>query len=175
MKIELFYEPVLMGTAGALSKMKEFFGKERFLVYYGDNITNLDLRALERFHDLRKGAGTICLHAIEPHHIEHSSIVEMDEKDRILRFEEKPQERSLSGSMCAFSNAGIYLFEAEMLGHIPDGKFSDFGRDILPKAAERCALFGFPLLDCYWKELGTVERYEAAAKEFSLRIPPGLT
>lgn len=137
-RISYSLEPELLGTAGAVKKVEQFFDGP-FFVWYGDNLSTCRLDRLWRFHQSKQGVATIALHYREDP--TRSGIVGLDENDRVTRFLEKP------GPDQVFShwvNAGILLLEREVLESIPANGVADFGRDIFPAMLERdSAVFGY--------------------------------
>ena len=51
----------LLDTGGGLYKAREFFGKEPFLLYNGDIVTDLDLTALYRYNHATEALATLAL------------------------------------------------------------------------------------------------------------------
>jgi NDP-sugar pyrophosphorylase family protein len=142
-KITYSYEPVLLGTAGAVRKIASQFWDKKdtsaFLVIYGDNVlSDFDLPQITEFHSIKKGIGTICLYHKD--NVSQSGVALLDNEDKIVDFLEKPQPSERTSHLV---NTGIYILEHRILTYIPDG-FSDFGHDIFPtvlNAKER--LYGF--------------------------------
>lgn len=160
-KISYSFEKELLGTAGAIKKIEDFFD-ETFLVIHGDNLTNLNLSSLIEFHKEHDGIGTICLYSKEKD-IASSSIVLMDENNRIIQFIEKPKNDDFKKmkSSRKWTNAGIYVFEPKILDFIPSKKSFDFGLDLFPKLlAKEMKIYGYPIKGCFWYELGTLEKYK---------------
>jgi NDP-sugar pyrophosphorylase family protein len=127
-----------LGTAGGVKKVQNFFD-EPFLVLYGDNLSNCDLRRLTRLHHSKGGMGTMGL--IWRDEVSASGIVGLDERDQITRFMEKPKAEQ------AFShwvNAGVYYLSPRVFDFIPEGKKYDFGKDVFPELIKRDeVLFGY--------------------------------
>lgn len=124
--IRYSHEPWLLGTAGAVKKVEEFF-TETFLVVYGDNLTTCNLGGLNAFHRQKKGIATVAL--FEREDVSHSGVAELDADDRIVRFVEKPSSRETASR---WVSAGLLVLEPEVLRMIPADRPSDFGHDILP-------------------------------------------
>lgn len=122
------YEPEILGTAGAVIKFEEHIGYNQFMVFYGDNYYNYNLAEIVKFHNEKKGLGTIGVY--EKKDVSQSGIVEIDSNNRILKFIEKPKSHEVVSHLV---NTGIYVFEPEIFRLIPKREFSDFGRDIFPK------------------------------------------
>ena len=120
------YEPELLGTAGAVKKLERFFD-ETFLVIYGDNVIDCDLKRLIAFHHEHGGIATIALHYRDD--VSQSGVVVLNGNDRVIHFLEKPHaDRAISH----WVNAGILVLEKEVLNYIPSHTSSDFGREVLP-------------------------------------------
>jgi len=61
-KITYSFEPEMLGTSGALNNFRHFFNtNEPFLVFYGDNITNIDLKKMLEFHKQKNAIATLAL------------------------------------------------------------------------------------------------------------------
>jgi NDP-sugar pyrophosphorylase family protein len=141
-RITYSYEPQLLGTAGAAKALESYF-QGTFFVIYGDNLLNCDLTRLLEFHHAHAGLGTIALHYRED--ASQSGVVSLDERDRVIRFVEKPAANS---AFSPWVNAGILVFEVQVLKYIPGGSASDFGKEILPclLTADQ-PLYGYRLRD----------------------------
>ena len=136
------YEPELLGTAGAVKKLENFF-EDTFLVIYADNLIECDLSRLLLFHNEHQGIGTIALHYRD--NVSQSGMVALDPCERIIHFIEKPQASQV---ISHWVNSGILVFEKGVLKYIPSRVPSDFGREIIPillKQKEK--LYGYRLRD----------------------------
>ena len=161
------FEPEMLGTSGALNNFRDFLNtNEPFLVFYGDNITDIDLNKMLEFHKQKKSVATLALRK-KPVTKKPASLVFMDENLRITKLVEKPSDE-LFAELCKdyyFSNSGIYILEPEILKFIPKG-FSDFAYDIFPKLLkENLNLYGFMMDEYYFREIGKIEKYELAKNE----------
>ena len=140
--VEITYseEVSLLGTAGAVKNVEQFF-RGPFFLWYGDNLSSIDLRRLYAFHELKGGAASVALfYRQDP---TASGIVGLDDDARIRRFKEKPQWDEV------FSNwvsAGIFVLEPAVLQAIPPHVVADFGHDIFPRMlANGDPLFGYEM------------------------------
>jgi NDP-sugar pyrophosphorylase family protein len=135
-------EPELLGTAGAVKKVEEFFDGP-FFVWYGDNLSTCRLDRLWQVHQSKRGVATIALHYREDP--TQSGIVGLDENDRVTRFLEKPRADQVFSH---WVNAGILVLEREVLESIPAESAADFGRDVFPALLERdSAIFGYRMAE----------------------------
>lgn len=126
LSIRYSYESELLGTAGALNPLRNFFDR-RFLVMYGDNLSDCDLSAVYRYHVSQKAMCTMALFHRE--NVSQSGVADIGPEGRIRGFIEKPRPDEATSN---WVSAGILLFEPEILDWIPTHGASDFGRDVLP-------------------------------------------
>ena len=124
--IDYSYEPDILGTAGAVRKLKRHLADGPFLVLYGDNFLELDLSKFVAAAERNKGLGTVAV--FEKADVTGSGILELSGDDRVTRFKEKPGPGEIFSH---WVNAGLFYFRPEIFGHIPTG-FSDFGMDVIP-------------------------------------------
>ena len=138
--ISYSFETDLLGTAGAAKKLEKEF-QDTFLVYYGDNYVEVDLKKMIAFHRAHRGLGTIAV--FEAQEMAAGGVVESDPANRVRRFLEKPAAGQTPSRQV---NAGIYVVEPAVFQHIPSDRPSDFGRDIFPKLlADGRPLYAYPL------------------------------
>lgn len=164
-------EPEPLGTAGAIRFAADALGDEledRFLALNGDVLTDLDLSALLRAHGQREAAATIGLHPVEDSAA--FGLVQSGEGGEVLEFLEKTGERK-PGEV----NAGMYVLERPVLELISPGENVSIERDVFPRLVGN-GLHGL-LLDGYWVDIGTPERYLQASwdileERVSTRVEP---
>jgi len=135
-------EDTILGTAGALTKLRDFFD-DTFVVIYGDMLTNLDISSLVEFHQAKGALATVALFEVEDP--SGYGIVELDNENRIRHFIEKPAPGVTSSNL---ANAGIYMLQPEMIDYIPSDTFYDFGYDLFPALLSQGArLFSYVTTD----------------------------
>ena len=142
--VELVYsdEPELLGTAGGVKKMAALLHpKERFLIHYGDILTDQDFTALLHFHQQRQALTTLLVHQ----RARSNSIVSLDERGGVIGFLERPTEEARRGVQSSWVNSGIYICDPQLLAEIPADVTCDLPRDIFPKLIEGGRLYGYPL------------------------------
>ena len=136
------HEPKLLGTAGAVKNVAEFFRNEpAFLVHYGDILTDQDFSEMLAFHRERGALATLLLHQ----RLKSNSIVNLDDTGRITGFLERPDEKSREGQSSRWVNSGVCICAPEVLDVIPAGVACDFPRDIFPKLIATNRVYGFGL------------------------------
>ena len=152
-RITYVAEPEPLGTAGAIRFAAEALGgrlEDRFFALNGDVLADLDLSALWRAHEGRGARATIGIHPVEDSSA--YGLVTCDEEEQVLAFVEKTGERA-PGEI----NAGAYVLERSVLDLISPGKPVSIEREVFPRlvGAGLCGT----LLDGYWMDIGTPERY----------------
>ena len=162
-KIHFFLETELSGTAGPLRRLSSELACERFLVFYSDNFTNLNIADLLRFHAEAGAELTIALHREAREDLPHKSIAETDGSGRLLRFVEKPRPEALFSE---WAGAGIYMVEPSVIERIPAGKRYDFGHEFIPALLrESRPVYGFKE-DFYLIDVGTKPAYRRATADY---------
>jgi NDP-sugar pyrophosphorylase family protein len=155
--IRYSFEPQMLGTAGALLPVAEHFRDDDFLVYYADNLTNVDLRALWREHTATQADATIgLLWMPDP---AGRGIVGLDEKGWIDRWLEKPAASEVFDDYLI--NGGIYAMRPTMLDKIPFTGAPDFAHDVLPELLQDGARLYGHRLQGQLLSTDTPERYQA--------------
>jgi NDP-sugar pyrophosphorylase family protein len=138
--IDYSVEEELLGTAGGVKKVEHFFDGP-FFVWYGDNLSNIDLHKFFNFHEQNAGIATVALFYREDPTA--SGIVGLDSNKRITRFLEKP---SADQVFSHWVSAGIYLLEQPVLNYIPPFSVSDFGHDVIPAMlADDVPMYGYEM------------------------------
>ena len=169
-------EENLLGTAGAVKRITASLGKftdldEPLLVYYGDNLCNVDLTALWSQHRRTGALATLGLLWMDDPTTR--GIIGLDADGRIDRLVEKPRPEQVFDDYLV--NGGIYALEPALLRHVPDGDPSDFAADVFPALlAEGHPLYGHRLQG-HLLSTDTPERYDharARVDEGLFPLPP---
>jgi NDP-sugar pyrophosphorylase family protein len=171
--LELAYseEPELLGTAGGVKAMAEFFD-DPFVVVYGDVLTDLDLGALLAFHRTRTSQPHATLAIDLRPDAAQCGIVATDAEERVREFIEKPLKIDIRS---LWVNSGIMVLDRPLLEQIPTGRGCDFGRDVFPAWLRRgVPLFAWRLPEAsYLIDMGTPEKLVQANREWPLRNNTG--
>ena len=161
-------EPELLGTAGGVKRIEDFFD-DPFAVVYGDVLTDLDLAALAAFHRARGPEPHVTLTLDRRPDAAQCGVVELDAAERVTRFVEKPKPEEIRSP---WVNSGIMVLDRALLADIPAGQFSDFGRDILPGWLRAgVPIFGWGLPEsAYLIDMGTPAKYAQANRDWPARM-----
>jgi NDP-sugar pyrophosphorylase family protein len=155
-RIHYSEEDQLWGDAGSVKRCEDFFD-DTFIVIGGDDLTDLDLTRLIKFHKEKKSLCTIALSLVEDP--SEYGIALLNERGRITRFLEKPKGEMIFSNA---ANIGIYVLEPDALELVPRGAPYGFGKNLLPLLIERkLPLYGF-LTSSYWKDVGNLKTYQQA-------------
>ncbi|MEW6295754.1 MAG: nucleotidyltransferase family protein [Candidatus Diapherotrites archaeon] len=154
-KITYIEEEKPLGTGGPLKLAKDLL-KEEFLMFNGDNLTNINLGEMISFHKKHNALATIALKAVEDP--SNFGVMEL-EGDKVIEFLEKPKNPKSN-----LVNAGAYILKPEIIDMLPKG-FSQIEKAVFPKLAAQGKLYGY-IYKGQWFPTDTFERYEKALKEW---------
>jgi NDP-sugar pyrophosphorylase family protein len=166
------YEEKLLGTAGGVRKMGKKVAKinETFVVLSSDALTDINLNKMLDFHRQKEALVTIALTKVAD--VSEYGVVVVDGNGQITGFQEKPKPQDALSNL---ANAGIYIFEPEILEMIPEG-FHDFGKELFPRlVAEKEEIFGYSMVE-YWSDVGCLDKYIQASYDamkglVQIRVP----
>jgi mannose-1-phosphate guanylyltransferase len=153
LKVLLFEEPTLLGSAGTILANQNWVRNEKsFWVFYADVLTTANLHRMRVFHDSHNHVATIGVYEVpDP---SRCGIVKIDQAGVVRDFVEKP--KTPIGNL-AFS--GLMLAAPAFLDVIPQTLPADLGFHALPLAVGRMA--AYPLQD-FLMDVGTLETYQTA-------------
>ncbi|MCI0387515.1 MAG: NDP-sugar synthase [Acidobacteria bacterium] len=163
----------ILGTSGALDRVRDQLDRETFLVINGKIITDIDLGAAMATHRSRKALATLVL--LPNHKRERFSEVKITEDGRISEFEGFPEAGDPRSSILdprpPLMFTGIHILEPGIFDYIPHGVFSDSVRDVYPKAMAGGKIVGAHIAGeaSSWRELSTIERYLTISLEYLRR------
>lgn len=149
------WEPELLGSAGTVHANRDWADDtDAVVIIYADNLSDVDLTDVLRFHDSHSDPMTMVLfHTAYP---SQCGIATLD-GDRIVDFVEKPEHPASD-----LANAGLYVVDADTWREIADMNVFDFGFDILPHYIGRMRGFSH---DGYHRDIGNHEALAAADKD----------
>lgn len=146
-----------LGTFGGLWYLKDWIGKNHFFLTNGDELKEIDLNEMKKFHQKMKVLATIALVKVpDP---ENYGVV-ISNGNLIVQFLEKPKNPPTK-----YVSAGFYLLNPEIFDYHPGPKFSMIEKELFPKLAKEKKLAGFKF-NGRWFDCGTWQRYEIAIKDW---------
>ena len=167
------------GTADAVYQNIYTLEKEQpdyVIVLSGDHIYKMNYRRMVEYHHANKADLTIGALQVKQQAARQFGVIQVDNNQRILEFEEKPDnpKRIPGDSEHALASMGIYVFSARFLFEqlcrdaTDPSSSHDFGRDIIPAIIRSRRVFAFPFQDenrkqdAYWRDVGTLDAYYEA-------------
>ena len=159
-RIQYSPEDRLWGDAGSVKRCEDFFDEDTFVVVGGDDLADIDLKRLVRFHQEKKALATIGLSLVDDP--SEYGIALLNDRGRITRFLEKPKGEVVFSNS---ANTGVYIFDRHVLELIPKGVQYGFGNSLFPLLLEQRTRFYGYLTSSYWKDVGNLRQYQEAHRD----------
>lgn len=149
------------GTAHAIYQNMSFIDShnpEYLLILSGDHIYKMDYTYMLNFHKRKKASATVAVIPVAMSDATRFGIMNTDQTDRIIEFEEKPAKPKSN-----LASMGIYIFTWSVLRrylmecHATGQNMSDFGKQVIPFLlgnGENVFAYAF---HGYWKDVGTID------------------
>jgi mannose-1-phosphate guanylyltransferase len=150
------YEEELLGTAGGVRNVREYFGSDAFLVMAADALTDVDLGALAEAHRANDGIATLATKRVP--NVSEFGVVVTGTDGRVQGFQEKPDPAE---ALSDLANCMIYVLEPEAFDYFPDEPVIDFALDVFPALLEHDVPFHVHVTDGYWNDVGSLPEYLA--------------
>ncbi|MCE5315547.1 MAG: NDP-sugar synthase [Armatimonadota bacterium] len=159
-KIHYSPEDQLWGDAGSVKRCESFFDEETFVVVGGDDLADIDIKRLVRFHEEKNALATIALSLVDDP--SEYGIALLNDRGRITRFLEKPKGEVIFSNS---ANTGVYIFNKHVLELIPKGTPYGFGNNLFPVLLQqKTRVYGY-LTRSYWKDVGSLKQYQEAHRD----------
>ena len=156
-KLTYITEAEPLGTCGAVKNVEKYLDNKAFMVFNGDILTSLNLKNMIAFHKAKKADISIALTPVEDPTA--YGLVPIDKDSKVKEFLEKPSFEKINTNLI---NAGTYIIESHLLGHVPPNENYSFERGLFPKALKLgYKIYGF-VSNAYWLDVGTPEKYLTA-------------
>lgn len=150
--------PRPMGSAGGMRRIQDFGGffDESTLVLCGDALIDLDITAALAEHKAKAALASVVALDVPLQDVQSYGIVVADAQGRIESFQEKPKPSEAKSTL---ASTGIYIFEPEVLQHVPAGKVYDIGSELFPQLVEQQLPFYVQNRPFHWIDIGRVSDY----------------
>ncbi|MDA0148372.1 glucose-1-phosphate adenylyltransferase [Vibrio sp. LaRot3] len=158
------------------------------VVLSGDHIYRMDYAAMIEEHKRNNAKLTIASMEVNKEDAKQFGVINTTESGVVTEFIEKPDNPPTlnSHSNRSMVSMGIYVFDVEVLREALetdatlDASSHDFGKDIIPKlidsqqvyAHQFCNDLGRVAVDCYWRDVGTIDSFYEANMDLLKPIPP---
>jgi mannose-1-phosphate guanylyltransferase len=158
--ITVVYEKKLLGTGGTLLKNRSFIGDEPIMLVHADNLSQFDMTAFINYHTNRPVQTEMTMMIFNTDVPQSCGIVELDEKGIVVAFHEK-----IAKPPGTLANGAVYILEPSIINFLAglNKEEIDFSNEVLPHFIGKIYTFKN---EVYHRDIGTVESYAAALKEF---------
>lgn len=145
-----------LGDAGPL-KLAHEKGEidQAFFTIYGDVFSDVDYSEVYNYHKKKGGIATLVLTIVDDP--SRYGVVVLDDEGKIKRFVEKPKGTPPSNIV----NAGVYVFEPEVIKYIPSKFPAKISADLIPKLLKAGDVYGF-IHKGIWSDIGVPADYRKA-------------
>ncbi|MEU9198203.1 NDP-sugar synthase [Streptomyces hundungensis] len=171
LSLEYVTEHEPLGTGGAIRNVASRLRSgpdEPVLIFNGDILTGLDIRALVDTHDA--SGADVSLHLTRVDDPRAFGLVPTDATGRVTAFLEKPQtpEEIVTDQI----NAGAYVFRRSVIDEIPQGRPVSVERETFPGLLARGAHLQGMVDSTYWLDLGTPQAFVRGSADLVLGRAP---
>ncbi|MFH8759889.1 mannose-1-phosphate guanylyltransferase [Streptomyces atroolivaceus] len=171
LSIEYVTEDEPLGTGGAIRNVASRLASgpdEPVIVFNGDILTGLDIRALVAAH--AASGADVSLHLTRVEDPRAFGLVPTDATGRVTAFLEKPQtpEEIVTDQI----NAGAYVFRRSVIDTIPAGRPVSVERETFPGLLAAGAHLQGMVDSTYWLDLGTPQAFVRGSADLVLGRAP---
>ncbi|HOK56050.1 MAG TPA: NDP-sugar synthase [bacterium] len=155
-KVYLSYEKKPLGTGGGIKNAEKFLkGKDPFFVFNGDVLADFNLEKILNFHKEKNAFITIGM--IKVPDPSSYGLILTDDDMKIIKFIEKPKKEEIITDTV---NAGVYIFQPEVLEEIPENKEVSVEKETFPQILQKGKdMYGY-IHYGYWLDVGTIDKYK---------------
>lgn len=169
--IEYVTETEPLGTGGAIRNVASRLRSgpdDPVLIFNGDILTGLDIRALVATHE--ESGADVSLHLTKVDDPRAYGLVPTDGTGRVQAFLEKPQtpEEIVTDQI----NAGAYVFRRSVIDTIPAGRPVSVERETFPDLLASGAHLQGMVDSTYWLDLGTPQAFVRGSADLVLGRAP---
>ena len=163
-RIAYSVEKNILGTSGALDRVREQLMGSDFVVINGKIVTDINLSAAIEAHRRASAIATLVLKKNTER--ERFSIVETDARGRITCFAGFPDRQPEAGRVGVTTPknvplmfTGIQVLSPRILDYVPRDRFSHSTSDVYPRAITAGEPVIAHIADGHWYEMSTLSRY----------------
>ncbi|XVS63683.1 sugar phosphate nucleotidyltransferase [Actinosynnema sp. CA-299493] len=165
LELEYVVEDVPLDTAGAIRNVAHKLRERDVVVFNGDILSGVDLRAVVDTH--RKAEADVTLHLVRVDDPRRFGCVPTDEGGRVTAFLEKTENPPTNQI-----NAGCYVFRREVIEGIPAGRPVSVERETFPGLLAAGARVQGYVDASYWLDLGTPAAFVQGSADLVRGIAP---
>lgn len=132
-------------TGSRIKRIEKYINSDRFMMTYGDGVSDVDLDKLIDFHEKQGKIATLT--AVQP--AGRFGALKVDDNDLITKFNEKPKGDNV------WINGGFFVLEKEVFDYIGEGSQIVWENDVLAPLAEKGELAAYKHHD-FWQCMDTL-------------------
>jgi glucose-1-phosphate cytidylyltransferase len=148
-------------TGGRLLRAKSFLDNERFMLTYGDGLSDVNIPELIKNHD--KSRKTVTLTAVLP--AGRFGSIKMNEEGTVESFREKPDGDN------AWINGGFFVMEPGVFDYLTDGDATILERKPLERMAETGQLNAYKHYG-FWRPMDTLRDKNEITEMWTKKTAP---
>lgn len=154
-QISFSHEEEILGTAGAIGKVRDWLQGDTFVVCSGKIYFEQDLEPVIRFHH---DQGNLVTLVLVPHSKQDSyASVQVDDQNNITGFRPKGEGNS-------FVFTGVHVLDPQVFDFIPEGR-SETVNEIYPRLIQEGHRVQAFVSEAYWCECSTAGNYLSKSLE----------
>ncbi|TFG81415.1 MAG: glucose-1-phosphate adenylyltransferase [Spirochaetales bacterium] len=164
------------GTADAVRKNLTHFRPQNpthYMIVSGDQLYRMDLADMFQKHIESGCPLTIACTTVDREAASGFGIMQIDAKQRILEFQEKPapdkdisdycipqelRKDRRSGGKDFLASMGIYIFDTALMETALAGDENDFGKEVIPTILKDNPVNAY-VFEGYWEDIGTIKSF----------------
>ena len=144
-KVTLLYTGPDTQTGGRLLRAKDYLCKERFMLTYGDGVSDVNINELIKNHE--KSGKKVTLTTVQP--VGRFGSIEIGENGAVKSFREKPDGDG------AWINGGFFVMEPGVFDYLTNGDSTILERKPLERMAEAGQLYAYKHRG-FWRPMDTL-------------------
>ncbi|WP_299566325.1 NDP-sugar synthase [uncultured Mycolicibacterium sp.] len=165
LQIDYVTETEPLGTGGAIANVAPKLRHDTVMVFNGDVLSGVDLRALLQSHEDQNA--DLTLHLVRVGDPRAFGCVPTDAEGLVTAFLEKTQDPPTDQI-----NAGCYVFKREVIDRIPRGRPVSVEREVFPNLlSDGLRICGY-VDTSYWRDMGTPEDFVRGSADLVRGIAP---
>lgn len=119
-------------TGGRIKRVQPYVNNRTFMLTYGDGLADINIKELLKFHKKHKK----CVTLTSFHPSGRFGILDINSKDEVIDFQEKPQEDK------SWINGGFFVLEPEIFKHIESDK-TIWEKETLRDLSKKCRVMSY--------------------------------
>lgn len=154
------FEPTILGTAGGIKNVEDFWDDRPFVVINTDVLTDIDLSEFYRFHISHDNAATLILHDFPKF-----NNVWVAPDNYIIGFDQTGTGRKLPATCRRLAFTGIQVIDPSVLDLIPKGEFASSIDVYQAMLNSGLRVKGYIASNHCWQDIGSFEGYRQGVRD----------